>query len=247
MNYELTTRNKKNDYLLAGLIYCVCGRRRTGEGPQHGKHLYYRCSDRVYSHPLPPKCKERGVNARIGDVLVWKGVYELMTSPELLNQQVQQWIGKKQVKAEDSGESAEQLKMEIEKIKKEEARYVKAYGAEIITLEQFQEAMTDLKTRRGVLERQVGVLESQKSTKDDILMPSQEQIEQFSQKAKLVLENLKFTPKQAIIRKVVDTIIATQRQLRVRGYFPIEEIQNVKFQSEGRDSWSSQLWKVYSF
>jgi site-specific DNA recombinase len=44
-NFILMGRNKKNDYLLAGRIWCFCGRRRAGEGPQHGKHLYYRCTD----------------------------------------------------------------------------------------------------------------------------------------------------------------------------------------------------------
>lgn len=247
MNYDLTTRNKKNDYLLAGLIYCICGRRRTGEGPQHGKHLYYRCSDRIYSHPLPPKCRERGTNARIADILVWRGVSELMTSPKLLNQQIRQWIGKKQVKAEDSGQTAEQIKLEIEKLKTEEDRYVKAYGAEIISTGQLEEALNNLKSRRAVLERQVGVLESQRKTTDDVLMPASEQVEKFSQKAKVILENLSFTPKQAIIRKVVDTIIATQKQVRIRGYLPIEEIQNVKFQSESGNCGFTKCRKKYTF
>ena len=34
-NFELSQRNRKNDYLLAGRTWCVCGTRRTGEGPQH--------------------------------------------------------------------------------------------------------------------------------------------------------------------------------------------------------------------
>ncbi len=245
-NYELLSRNKKNDYLLAGVIYCVCGRRRTGEGPQNGKHLYYRCSDRVYSHPLPPKCQLKGVNARIADKLVWQGVSDLMSSPKLLNLQIQRWIGKKQVKSVASGDSAEQLKEEIEKIKKEEQRYIKAHGAEIISLDQLQEAMADLKTRRAILERQVGILESNKQSTDDVLVPSKDQIERFSEQAKLLLFDLSFIPKQRIIRKVVDTVISDQKIMRVRGYLPISEAslrvkedQNVKFRSEGRDYWNA--------
>lgn len=203
-----------------------------------GKHLYYRCTDRVYSHPLPPKCRERGVNARVADVLVWNGVAELMTTPKLLNQQILRWIGKKQVKSEVSGESAEGLKPEIEKIRKEEGRYIKAYGAELINMEQFQEAMADLKTRRSVLERQVGLLESERSaTAEDILMPTPEQIERFSQKAKLTLQSLSFEPKQGIIRKVIETIVGDQKTLRIRGYLPVQENQNVESGSENRDCW----------
>lgn len=245
MNYDLTTRNKKNEYLLAGIIYCMCGRKRTGEGPMQGKHLYYRCTDRIYSHPLPPKCRERGTNARVSDILVWKGVSELMSSPQLLNRQIQQWIGKKQAKAAVAEDSVEKLELEIEKLKTEEARYVKAFGAQIIDSEQLEEAMTDLRTRRGILERQVGVTKSQKKTTDEFLVPSDKQIEQFSQKAKLVLNDLSFDSKQAIIRKVVDTIIATQKQVRVRGYLPIQQKGNVEYGSESRNSWASERWKIY--
>jgi site-specific DNA recombinase len=97
-NYALSRRNKKNEYLLAGKIRCVCGRTRAGEGPQRGKHLYYRCSDRVLSFPLPAVCKERGINARIGDQLVWKKIVDLMSSPELMLSHAERWINSKQDK-----------------------------------------------------------------------------------------------------------------------------------------------------
>src|SRR3989344_9403805 len=87
-NFAQCQRNKKNPYLLAGKIWCSCGKRRTGEGPQHGKHLYYRCSDRVSNYPLPRTCVERGVNARIADKLVWQKIVNLMSSPELLSKQI---------------------------------------------------------------------------------------------------------------------------------------------------------------
>ncbi len=95
--------------------------------------------------------------------------------------------------------------------------------------------MADLKTRRAVLERQVGILESHKQSTDDVLVPSKDQIERFSEQAKLLLFDLSFTPKQRIIRKVVDTVISDQKIMRVRGYLPIKEAQNVKFRSEGRE------------
>lgn len=65
-NYALSKRNKKSEYLLAGKIRCTCGRSRTGEGVLHGKHIYYRCSDRVHRFPSPAvqraryQCKDRG-------------------------------------------------------------------------------------------------------------------------------------------------------------------------------------------
>src|SRR5258706_6413060 len=81
INATLSPRNKKNQYLLGGVIRCSCGRSRVGEGPQHGKYLYYRCTDRVHSFPLASKCTEKGINARIADALIWNKIHKLMLSP----------------------------------------------------------------------------------------------------------------------------------------------------------------------
>jgi len=247
LNFETCDRNKKNEYLLGGQIYCICGKRRTGEGPQHGKHLYYRCSERVYSFPLPSKCKVKGVNARIADKLVWNGLVDFMSSPVLINQQIQRWQKKRQLKSDTSFDNVDQLQREIEKIKKEESRYIKAYGAEVITLEQFQETMTELRGKREVLENQIGHFESQKL--DDVILPTSEQIKIFSQRAKKKLTSLRFDAQKAIMLKVVDTIIADQESLRVRGalYLSIQEEQNVKSHSKGRYCWFAKCGEVDAF
>ncbi len=90
-NFELLGRNKKNDYLLAGKVWCSCGRRRVGEGPQHGKYLYYRCTDRVNSFPLTSTCHECGINARIADEILWQRIVTIFSSKELLFKQIEQW------------------------------------------------------------------------------------------------------------------------------------------------------------
>ncbi len=150
----------------------------------------------------------------------------------------------------DGSVEIEGLKKEIEKIKKEEQRYIKAFGAEIISMDQFKEAIGDLKMRRAVLEKQVGRLEVNNHDSDLVALPSDDQLNDFTESAALVLKNhLSFDKKQVIIRKVVDTIIAQQTRLVVRGYLPIrEEVQNyVKFQSECRNSRITKCWEVDTF
>src|SRR3989344_2968054 len=245
-NFETCVRNKKNEYLLANVIYCTCGRKRAGEGPQRGKHLYYRCTDRVYSYPLPSSCHEKGVNARIADKLTWDGIVNLMSSPELLMEQAKRWMTQKQANTSDNTESIKELKEEVEKFKKEETKYIKAYGAEIISMGQFQEAMNDLKLRRSALERTVGQIESEVKKTDIIVSPNEEQIYKFSEAAKLQLKELGFEAKRRIILKVVNTVLGQQRQLRIRGYLPIQEIQNVKFKTNGRDRRPTKRWPHYN-
>lgn len=45
-NAAISPRVRKNDYLVGGVIRCSCGSARTGEGPQGGRYLYYRCGSR---------------------------------------------------------------------------------------------------------------------------------------------------------------------------------------------------------
>jgi len=49
--------------------------------------------------PLPATCKEKGINATVADQLVWQKIAEMMSSPELLSQQVERWFKSRNTKA----------------------------------------------------------------------------------------------------------------------------------------------------
>lgn len=235
VNFELSARNKKNEYLLAGKIRCICGRTRAGEGAQKNKHLYYRCTDRVSCYPLPPKCEEKGVNARIADKLVWDAIAGFMASPKLMKAQVQRWIQQKQTKSSNNVNSVRDLEDGLEKLKKEEGRYVKALGVGVVSIDQLKGVMNDIKTKRADLERQIGLMRENFKETDIIVSPSDADIEQFSRIAKSLLGSLDFQAKQGITRKVVNTIVAEQKLLKVRGYLCIKEVENVGFKFECRN------------
>lgn len=244
INYALSARNKKNEYLLAGKTRCICGRTRTGEGPQKGKHLYYRCTDRVNCYPLPPQCKRKGTNARIADKLVWKKVRQLMSSPKLMEAQARRWLEKKETRIVQDFGLLKSLKTDLEKIKKEESRYIKAFGAGIMDQGQFEDVMNELKVKKGIIERQLGTM-SVEVKKDAIITPTADQIIEFSKVAKSLLENLDFQARQGIIRKVIDTIIADQTILQVRGYLLLNESNYVKFKSQCRNCWITKRGEIH--
>jgi site-specific DNA recombinase len=245
-NFALCRRNKKNEYLLAGKIFCTCGRRRAGEGPMHGKHLYYRCADRVYSFPLPPKCKEKGLNARIVDVLVWNKISELMTSPELIKNQSEKWSKKEKESPRDFQINVAEFKKEIEKLKKEDDRYVKAYGAEVIDINELRNRKNDLKDKISTLEAQI--LNFEQQTRDirikALNLPTREELASFCQKANEVLKYLNFEAKQKIVREVIEKIIGNQRELLVEGYLPVGTNNNYAFSSIHRNSRVAQCWQI---
>ena len=233
-------RNKKNDYLFAGNIWCVCGRRRAGEGPQHGKYLYYRCTDRVYTFPMPRKCMVKGINACITDKAVWEALKEFMSKPERMSEQVEQFLAN-HVKDEmnEFVVDVEETKNRIAKLADREKRYANAYSEEVITLEKFKEYISPIKEEMAVLEGKLSQAIAGKPS-SEVLLPTKEEIELFAKEAGKLLESigeegLNFEVKKAIISKADIKIISTQRDLSVHGCINVNEIY-VKLFAQYRNS-----------
>ena len=220
-NFELCQRNTKNEYLLSGKIQCVCGRKRAGEGPQHGKHLYYRCTDRVLSFPLPRTCKEKGINARIADKLVWDKVSELMSSLELLQKQIVHWMSVKQNKIKSTGGDMGSIEKEILKLKEQEERYNKAYGAGVYSIEELRDYLNPLRKQIASLETQKDKLQQEAVENNPFKVPSNQELELFTSEAVETLKNLNFVAKKAIIMNVLEKVVGTQNKLQVYGFIPI--------------------------
>lgn len=191
-NFALCDRNKKNQYLLAGKIRCICGRTRGGEGPQHGKHLYYRCNDRNYSFPLPPTCPEKGINARTADNLVWDRVAGMMSSPDLMMAQITRWTNSRLNKVKSSVGDIPTIEKEISKLKTQEDRYNKAYGADVFTIEQLKEYTTPLREQIKTLELQVAKLKEVENSVNPSVIPTQAELMAFAVEATKEAPKLEF-------------------------------------------------------
>lgn len=243
-NYEQLGRNKKNDYLLAGRIYCTCGHRRAGEGPQKGKHLYYRCTNRVHSFPLPPTCIEKGINARIADEIIWTRITKIFHSPELLSRQAEKWFNSRveNVKS-DSVINVEKMKNELTKLRSQEDRLAILCSQNIITMEKFKEYVDPVRNEITKLENKIRESNLEKVGNYDILLPSKDEIESFAKESAGKFENLNFAIKQMIIRQTVNKIITNRESLQVYGHINFNEI-NVVLRSEYRHSWPAQCRKI---
>jgi site-specific DNA recombinase len=235
-NFESSVRNTKNEYLLTSKIWCSCGKRRTGEGALHGKHLYYRCTNRVYSFPLPPTCTEKGISARVADDLVWQQISSLMSSPQLLAKQADRWLNSQQNKMVQSTLNQHTVTSEINKLKDQEDRFNKAYGAGLISIDQLKEYLQPIREKNQGLKNQVekGVIESQKQP--EISLPKPNEIEIFAKSAADLLSNLNFEAKKAIIKNVIEKITATPKELLVYGNIPINNLNHGSFCSIHRNS-----------
>ncbi len=87
--------------------------------------------------------------------------------------------------------------------------------------------------------------------------PNDTEIDKFCKVAQEVLGDINFEAKQAIIRKVVDTIVGTQLDIKVYGHMSLNSsiianicrggIQYVKFETSSRNSQDeTQLFCTYS-
>ncbi|PJE51579.1 MAG: hypothetical protein COV29_00260 [Candidatus Yanofskybacteria bacterium CG10_big_fil_rev_8_21_14_0_10_36_16] len=242
-NSSLCPRNKKYTYLLGGKIHCVCGKTRSGVGPQRGKHLYYRCNDRIYSFPIPPTCKEQAINARIADELVWNKIANLMSSPELLKNQAEKWSDSRKVGARSHIGDIETTEKEILKLKAQEDRYNKAYGAGVFDINQLKEYVAPVRERIELLKSQIVKIKQEENQSQDNALPSLDEIRSFTKVTRNALFNLNFEMKRATILNVIDKIIGTQKQLKVYGQVPITQ-NYVTYKTSYRYSRVAQCWKI---
>lgn len=235
-NFALCVRNKRNQYLLAGKIWCTCGKRRAGEGPQEGKHLYYRCSSRVNAFPLKSECIEKGINARIADEIVWEKISSLMSSPELMLEQAKSWIDNSNKPSIISNINL--YEDELKKLNNQIDRYNKAYAAELITIEQLATYTNSIKSR--ITELQSNILKERQAVAENaIIMPGLDQIESFATSASKQLLNLNFELKREIILYIVEKIIATREKLLIYGNIPITQEKNVELFTNHRNGWNT--------
>lgn len=246
-NFELLGRNKKNDYLLAGKIWCTCGHRRAGEGPQHGKHLYYRCTDRVYCFPLPRECYEKGINARISDAAIWNRLKMILSSPKLLLEQVERWNSSRTIIKGSQVLTAniENTEAEIKKLQIQDDRLAILYSEGKIELNKFDEYVKPIRDRIVEYKKQISQVNLEKRPESDILLPSKEEIVKFAKVAHKYTENVSFATKQLIIRKAVNVITASRESLQVYGLINIKELQHVVFCTEYRNCRSTKCGEKY--
>jgi site-specific DNA recombinase len=226
-NFLLSHRNTVNEYLLAGRIYCVCGRRRGGEGPQHGKHLYYRCLDRVLASPLPRTCMEASVNARIADRLVWDGVTGLMTSPELMQNEIRHWRESQDKQVDTSGVDVLFLKKEIAKFKAQFDRYNQAYGSGVFTIEQLKEYIVPIREKIALYESQILKSEQVERELQATPLPDEKEVAIFAREASRAIKGLDFMAKKAVIANVVERVVGTKDKLQIYGFIPVTAETNV--------------------
>ena len=124
------------------------------------------------------------------------------------------------------------MKKEIAKLKEQDGRYTKAYGAGVYSMDELQDYVAPVKAKIASLESEISKANVLNEQIKNILLPSPYEIEMYAAKATRALEDLNFQTKRAIVMDTVDRVVASQGELQVSGYIPVTNY--VEFKTNDR-------------
>lgn len=209
-NARLQPRNTKtHNYLLAGLIKCECGERRTGDPA--GVNAYYRCKDR--ENKSERTCFAKGINVEVLDNQVWNTIRNLLTQPKLIQKFTEHLIinGKT-----DNTKELEKIRKQIKRLENEYDRYVDIFGKGLITEDKLKEKSDQIKDLKLSLE--VKEMEYKQLNSIEVDIKPEKIAKNLSA---ILVDGLSFDKKQKIIRTVIDEVIANSKEATIIGKIPI--------------------------
>ena len=245
INQKYASKKKIYNYLLSGLVYCGCGNRRSGDGSSKYGHFYYRCIDRLRSHPYPAKCTSGGVNAAILDFTVWQDLKKKLFSYPIMRKYAEKWIKSFSVLSSEGMLDKQRLLEMIKKTEEEENRYSRAYGANTLEFEQFQELMKDVKKRKVSYRKQLVDL-ANKSVEINVDISVEELVDEVQN----IIKKIDFSDKSRVIRDIIDKVTVTERSgAEICGHLPLPVTitEKLGYGPECRDCRITKCWEEYTF
>lgn len=225
-NRRFLTGEKKNRYLLTGMIECgLCGTRYFGTpttGWNGKKTLYYMCAQPRRVYPAPRTCRSRGVKVPILDEIVWKALCDALRNPDVLLRQFQ----KVKAYAEKANGHQAMGDTDYERlmvgVKREEDKILELYRQNIITMEQVQSELGKLKERVKGLDVQRVAIEA-KTEAQRMAAENVSSIEAFcmaiSQGLSAIGDDV--DKRQELLRLLVQKVIIEAGKVRIQAGVPV--------------------------
>jgi len=219
-NALMSDRNSKHTYLLKGLIHCGEEMGSMHGIPCHGKR-YYRCYFKSkLNSPVP--CKASIVKADTVESIVWESVSQFLTDPNLIKDQFEKWIKKKEKESstlQTSDFQSKNIEQKLLSLKTEENSLLKAFTSEAISLDQLKEQNSRiLKERKELTGTQLKVRSIQ--DKAIISIPKTIDFYRYAEEYKVFLNKAEPIRQQTILRKAKLNVTILNRILNIKGVLP---------------------------
>lgn len=225
-NQRFSPRNLKNEqrWLLRGMVRCgLCGHSvvtlRTPKGRgQQGVNEYYRCRHTHKEETLTP-CRGPYMRALELDCLVWNEVCQLLTHPALLRQSIMDGA----IVSDNSAMVHVQLtavQRQLSAAMREKARLMDAYQASLIELSDLQSRLRSLGLRITQWEQEahrLSQLQQEAAAEEELLR----RLDTLATKVESRLSQLDFAGRQALVREVLDHVVASPGEVRLHFAIPL--------------------------
>ncbi len=222
-NKSFSSRNLRRDgeYLLRCLVKCgICGRGLVAHS--YGRHSYYHCSgnlDHVRAGRAR-RCPAAVVYAPDLDSVVWKEIDGLLRSPTLMREAWERQRGHGLHNPDTVEVEIERLGGRIGDAERQICRLVDGY-------QQGWVRSSELARRRGSLEQRIahwaGEREhlEQERPKWREMQAISDSLSRFSEEATKGLDQLDFSEKQSLLRKIIERVEVTACEVKVKLAVPL--------------------------
>ena len=218
-NSNKLNKERKHKYLLTGLVRCgECGSAYSGECCHHS--LFYRCSNRHNTFPLPKDCNQKMAKADKLEDAVWETVESQILNPNIISKHIEmlsaQTIkGKKKIEKE-----LFTIKEELGVMENKRKRLIDIYSDGDISKDDFVNKKEELDSRESNLNDKYTNLEEQLSSIVDKPI-IRKGLNHFCKLAQKRLNKLDFNSRKTFLRLLIDSITLEGKKVKINGFIPI--------------------------
>ena len=202
----------KGKYLLSGFTLCgrcgaaYCSRKTYGKNKYH----YYRCLRSDASRTtLDERCENKSVKGPELEHLVWDEICKLLQEPSRLKQELV-----RQNQKEDIDEKLRLAHREEANIDKQINRLIDLYTEEVITKEELDRRLPDLRKRQEKQSLEIRKYEQDQLT-DDALQDAQTQLEELAQMVQSQLSTADWSLKRELCLLLVKRIEIHDQEIKI--------------------------------
>ena len=217
--------NKKNNYLLSGLLRCkTCGYSIYGKPASNSKYkrLYYRCMGQDgYRWPQGRVCSGHPVRTEALDDIVWDSVKELLLSPETIIEEYERRLISHKT---DYGAVLSEKNAEIERYEREKDRLIDLFQSGIVEMNEIEKKLKAIRSKSGQLSDEINYLKSQEMESKKLLTVISN-MDDFSKNIRAGLESGTFEERRNIIKFLVEEVEVDTigEEVNVKHIIPVEK------------------------
>jgi site-specific DNA recombinase len=217
-NIELSPRNKKLSYLLAGYIFCSKDGLKYYGVPLHGKP-YYRCSS--HNDPAKQYCRNTMVNGKWLEESVWAEISKVLKQPGLILSELE----RKRAQGTDTEGLEWQLEQNIKQLRdldESKTRYLRLYGFGNYTIDEVNREAERINKTIALKEQENKDLKKRIADTRELLSDIQK-IEVMCNLVSQNIDRLTFAERRLILEALKIKVWVSSGSIKLEGVIPVTE------------------------